>query len=219
MKLELISFKLCPFVQRAVIALKKQGIDYDITFINLMDPPEWFEELSPTGQVPVLKVDDEVIFESNVIVEFLNEISGEKLHPNDPVLRAKNRSWMSYSSSMFDHLFSLITGDKETFVSAKGALTQKLAKLEKIKSDHDYFNGDQFMMIDAAIAPFFMRVSWINEFTDNALSLEDFPKIQKWSRTLLSDKDVMESVEEDLDDVYYSNIEARGAHLSTLLID
>ena len=219
MKLELISFKLCPFVQRAVIALKKQGIDYDITFINLMDPPEWFEELSPTGQVPVLKIDDEVIFESNVIVEFLNEISGEKLHPNDPVLRAKNRSWMSYSSSMFDHLFSLITGDKETFVSAKGVLTQKLAKLERIKSNQNYFNGDQFMMIDAAIAPFFMRVSWINEFTDNILSLEDFPKIQKWSRKLLSDKDVMESVEEDLDDVYYSNIEARGAHLSTLLVD
>ena len=219
MKLELISFKLCPFVQRAVIALKKQGIDYDITFINLMDPPEWFEELSPTGQVPVLKVDDEVIFESNVIVEFLNEVSGEKLHPNDPVMRAKNRSWMSYSSSMFDHLFSLITGDKETFVSAKGALTQKLAKLEKIKSDHDYFNGDQFMMIDAAIAPFFMRVSWINEFTDNILSLENFPKLKKWSRTLLSDKAVMESVEEGLDDVYFSNIESRSGYLSTILID
>ena len=219
MKLELISFKLCPFVQRAVIALKKQGIDYDITFINLMDPPEWFEELSPTGQVPVLKVDDEVIFESNVIVEFLNEISGEKLHPNDPVLRAKNRSWMSYSSSMFDHLFSLITGDKETFVSAKGVLTQKLAKLEKIKSNQQYFNGDQFMMIDAAIAPFFMRVSWINEFTDNVLSLEDFPKLQKWSRKLLADKDVMESVEEGLDDVYYSNIEARGGYLVSLLLE
>ena len=207
------------FCSKSSDCTKKQGIDYDITFINLMDPPEWFEELSPTGQVPVLKVDDDVIFESNVIMEFLNEISGDKLHPNDPVIRAKNRSWMSYSSSMFDHLFSLITGDKETFVSAKGALTQKLAKLEKIKSDHDYFNGDQFMMIDAAIAPFFMRVSWINEFTDNVLSLEDFPKIQKWSRTLLSDKDVMKSVEEGLDDVYYSNIEARGAHLSTLLVD
>jgi len=217
MKLELISFKLCPFVQRAVIALKKQGIDYNITFINLMDPPEWFDELSPTGQVPVLKVDDEVIFESTVIVEFLNEISGEKLHPNDPVIRAKNRSWMSYSSSMFDHLFSLITGDKETFVSAKGVLTQKLAKLEKIKSNQQYFNGDQFMMIDAAIAPFFMRVSWINEFTDNVLSLEDFPKLQKWSRKLLADKDVMESVEEGLDDVYYSNIEARGGYLVSLL--
>ena len=219
MKLELISFKLCPFVQRAVIALKKQRLHYDITFINLMDPPEWFDELSPTGQVPVLKVDDEVIFESTVIVEFLNEISGEKLHPNDPVIRAKNRSWMSYSSSMFDHLFSLITGDKETFVSAKGVLTQKLAKLEKIKSNQQYFNGDQFMMIDAAIAPFFMRVSWINEFTDNVLSLEDFPKLQKWSRKLLADKDVMESVEEGLDDVYYSNIEARGGYLVSLLLE
>ena len=120
---------------------------------------------------------------------------------------------------MFDHLFSLIAGDKETFVSAKGVLTQKLAKLEKIKSNQQYFNGDQFMMIDAAIAPFFMRVSWINEFTDNVLSLEDFPKLQKWSRKLLADKDVMESVEEGLDDVYYSNIEARGGYLVSLLLE
>ncbi|HHT00269.1 MAG TPA: glutathione S-transferase family protein, partial [Thiomicrospira sp.] len=60
-KLDLISFKLCPFVQRAVIVLKKKNIDFDITYIDLNNPPEWFKELSPLGQVPVLKVGNDVL--------------------------------------------------------------------------------------------------------------------------------------------------------------
>ncbi|HBA28353.1 MAG TPA: glutathione S-transferase, partial [Gammaproteobacteria bacterium] len=88
MKLELISFKLCPFVQRAIIILKKQKIDYDITFINPMDPPDWFKAISPTGQVPLLKADDEVIFESSVISEFANDISENDLHPSDAIQKA-----------------------------------------------------------------------------------------------------------------------------------
>ncbi|SHN92439.1 hypothetical protein BHECKSOX_695, partial [Bathymodiolus heckerae thiotrophic gill symbiont] len=63
MKLELISFKLCPFAQRAVILLNTQKIDFEITYINPMDPPDWFKEISPTGQVPLLKVDDQIVFE------------------------------------------------------------------------------------------------------------------------------------------------------------
>ncbi|MBT7766569.1 MAG: glutathione S-transferase family protein, partial [Bdellovibrionales bacterium] len=54
--MELISFKLCPFVQRAVIVLKEHQLDYDINYINLADPPSWFREISPTGKVPLLKV-------------------------------------------------------------------------------------------------------------------------------------------------------------------
>ncbi|MGB0713712.1 MAG: glutathione S-transferase N-terminal domain-containing protein, partial [Gammaproteobacteria bacterium] len=67
MSLELVSFKLCPFVQRAVITLKHHGIDYDITYINLDEPPEWFHEVSPMEKVPVLRVDGEHnMFESAV---------------------------------------------------------------------------------------------------------------------------------------------------------
>jgi glutathione S-transferase len=62
MELELISFKLCPFAQRAMISLEVQKIDFKMTYINPMDPPDWFKETSPTGQVPLLKVDDQVIF-------------------------------------------------------------------------------------------------------------------------------------------------------------
>ncbi len=219
MKLELISFKLCPFVQRAIIILKKQKIDYDITFINPMDPPDWFKEISPTGQVPLLKADDEVIFESSVISEFANDISETDLHPSDAIQKAKNRAWIQFSSTMFDDLFNLVTGDEETYAKAKESLFGKLKKVETIKGDGAFFNGADFAMIDAAFAPIFMRLAWINEFTDNALSFNEFSNLSAWSEVILAVDEVKNSVSEGIDDVYYSNIEAREGYLSTLLVD
>ena len=219
MKLELISFKLCPFVQRAIIILKRQKIDYDITFFNPMDPPDWFKAISPTGQVPLLKADDEVIFESSVISEFANDISENDLHPSNAIQKAKNRAWIQFSSSMFDDLFNLVTGDKETYAKAKESLFAKFAKVEVVKGTGTFFNGADFAMIDAAFAPIFMRLSWINEFTDNALSFNEFNNLSAWSEAILSVDEVKDSVSEGIDDVYYSNIEAREGYLSTLLVD
>jgi len=219
MKLELISFKLCPFVQRAIIILKKQKIDYDITFINPMDPPDWFKAISPTGQVPLLKANDEVIFESSVISEFANDISENDLHPSDAIQKAKNRAWIQFSSTIFDDLFNLVTGDKEIYAKAKESLFGKLAKVESVKGKDVFFNGADFNMIDAAFAPIFMRLSWINEFTDNALSISEFNNLSAWSEAILAVDEVQDSVSEGIDDVYYSNIEAREGYLSTLLVD
>ncbi len=219
MKLELISFKLCPFVQRAIIILKKQNIDYDITFINPMDPPDWFKEISPTGQVPLLKANDEIIFESSVIGEFANDISDSDLHPSDAIQKAKNRAWIQFSSALFDDLFSLVTGDEETYSKAKESLFGKLEKVESVKGNDTFFNGDDFAMIDAAFAPFFMRLAWINEFTDNALSLAAYKNLSAWSDAILAVEVVKSSVVDGLDDVYYSNIEGREGYLSTLLVD
>ncbi len=77
--IELISFNLCPFVQRSVITLNKKGIDYKITYIDLADKPDWFLALSPLGKVPVLKHGDEVLFESAVINEYLDEITPQQI--------------------------------------------------------------------------------------------------------------------------------------------
>ena len=97
MDLELISTKRCPFVQRSVITLKHKGIDHRMTFVDSDDPPEWFKAVSPLGKVPVLRVDgDAVIFESAVINEFLDDITPGQLHPEDPLTRATNKSWIEF---------------------------------------------------------------------------------------------------------------------------
>ena len=107
MAIELISFKTCPYVQRAVITLKHKQIDFDITYVDLDDPPDWFLELSPLKKVPVLKVDGEVLFESAVINEYLDEITGGELQPKDPLARAKNRAWIEFASNMIGNLYRM----------------------------------------------------------------------------------------------------------------
>lgn len=219
MQLELISFKLCPFAQRAVILLNTQNIDFKLTYINPMDPPGWFKEISPTGQVPLLKADDKIVFESSVIGEFVNDIGLLDLHPNNVITKANNRSWIAFSSTMFEDLFSIVTGDEEKFNISKTSLFAKLAKVEAVKGDDKFYNGNNFSVIDAAFAPLFMRLAWINEFCEDTLSLKEFKNINAWSEAILSVEEVKTSVVDGLDDVYYSNIEGREGYLSTLLID
>jgi glutathione S-transferase len=70
--LKLISHTLCPYVQRAVIALLEKGVPFERIDIDLANKPDWFIKISPLGKVPVLVVTDEdgrevALFESNVI--------------------------------------------------------------------------------------------------------------------------------------------------------
>src|SRR5438270_2942739 len=82
-KLTLISHDLCPYVQRAVIALTEKGVPFDRIYVGLANKPDWFRAISPLGKVPLLKVGDAVIFESAVILEYLEETQPKPLHPVD----------------------------------------------------------------------------------------------------------------------------------------
>ena len=109
MDLELISFKLCPYVQSSVITLLHKNVDHRVTHIDINDPPLWFEEVSPLGQVPVLRVDGKhILFESAVINEYLDEVTGGDMMPKDPILKAKNRAWMAFCGSLLADMFNLL---------------------------------------------------------------------------------------------------------------
>ncbi|MDH3236478.1 MAG: glutathione S-transferase N-terminal domain-containing protein, partial [Alphaproteobacteria bacterium] len=71
--LTLVSHHLCPYVQRAAIALAEKAVEFERIYIDLANKPDWFRALSPLGKVPVLKVDDRALFESAVILEYLEE--------------------------------------------------------------------------------------------------------------------------------------------------
>ena len=137
MKPKLISFKLCPFVQKAVLTLLNKGVDFDIEYIDLENPPDWFEQISPLGKVPVLQVGDQVLFESSVIVEYLDEVHGPSLHPDDPLEKAQNRAWMEFGNECLMNSFNLIVAaDEAGFSEQRKALGNKLDQLEqKIGND------------------------------------------------------------------------------------
>jgi len=212
MQLHLISFRTCPFVQRAVITLKHKQIDYDITFIDLADPPDWFTELSPLKKVPVLKVDDEVLFESAVINEYLDDITGGELQPGDSLARAKNRAWVEFASNMLGNLYMMkMSKDEERYNKYRDTLVDQLHRVEKRLGDGPWFNGDEFSLADTAFAPLFRQ----NSVAQNRLSVIDpasMPKVTAWGERLLALPEVRDSVVDEFDDLYLAAMKQNGSY-------
>lgn len=209
-KPELVSFKLCPFVQRSVIVMKEKGVDYDITYINLKEPPAWFKEISPLGKVPLLKVGDTVLFESAVIMEYLDEVNPPSLHPSDPLQKAQNRAWNEFASTLLESQFRMVIGakDEEGCDAAEQELKSKLTLLEPMIQG-TFFNGETFSLTDAAYAPFFKRLNLLEQWHPMGL-LADLPKVTAWSNNLLERATVKDSVVEGFDELYRGFIGGMG---------
>ncbi len=217
-KLELISFKLCPFVQRAVIVLKQKNVDFDVTYIDLNDQPDWFKEISPLGQVPVLKVGDDVLFESSVIQEYVDEVTPPSLQPTDLLVKAKNRAWISFGGDIIMAMHGMVTSDEVTSNEKRQIALKKLQQLEAVHSGGEYFNGSEFNMIDAAYAPMLMRMSFLKMHTGIDM-LSDAPKLSKWSDSLLALDCVQNSVVPELPMMYGGMIKHMDGYMATQLND
>jgi len=212
-KPKLISFKVCPFVQRSVILLKEKGVDYDIEYIDVYDPPAWFLEISPTGKVPVLQVDGEVLFESAVIGEYLDEVYPPSLHPADPLQKAKNRAWMEYTSPLYSDTFNLMMAkSKDSADKYIDSMKKTLAGLEKAKQNKPWFNGEAFSLADISAAPFFVRAAFFKRHF-NVDVLEGFDNLQAWSKDLLARQTVIDSIVEGFDEIMTGRMKANGSFL------
>ena len=212
MSIHLISFKTCPFVQRAVITLKYKNIDFDITYIDLADPPDWFVEMSPLEKVPVLKVDDEILFESAVINEYLDDITDGALQPKDPLARARNRAWIEFASNMLGNLYMMkMSKDEESYKKYSGRLVDQLHRVEKNFGDGPWFNGADFSLADTAFAPLFRQNS-VADYRLSVIDPETMPRVDAWSRRLLALPAVRESVVDEFEDLYLKAMEKNGSY-------
>ena len=87
--------------------MRAKKVEFEVTYVNLQDKPDWFLKISPHGKVPLLKCGDDILFESNAIAEFLDEMVEPKLHPSDPIERAHNRAWTDFTSDFASALNSI----------------------------------------------------------------------------------------------------------------
>ena len=223
LKYHLISSVTCPWVQRAVIMMRAKGIDFDVTYINLRDKPDWFLEVSPRGKVPVLKVDDQPLFESNAIAEYLDEMVEPKMHPADPIKRARNRAWTDFLPNFVYEGLNLVTycPSREELPKVLGAARGHLSRLEEALgkergNDGPFFNGDQLCLVDAAYGPFLQRFSISEKLLKTGL-LEEFPRVKAWSDALLANESVVGAVADNFPEEFEANLERRGTYAYALL--
>jgi len=193
-KLKLVSFTLCPYVQRSLIVLLEKDIPYEITYIDLDNPPPWFLDISPLEKVPVLLVDDNPLFESMAICEYLDEITPGSLYPLDPFIKAQNRAWIEFGNDILSHTYSFYTtADDIAFKQNVATITERFDTIEEYLGEGPYFNGEKFSIIDAVYAPIFRYHQGVKKYYDYGF-FDDTPKILAWSEALLERDSVQNSV-------------------------
>lgn len=217
-KPKLISFKLCPYVQRVAIALEYKAVEYDIEYIDLAAPPQWFLKISPLKKVPLLIVDSHVIFESAVINEYIDEAYPNRLHPEDLILRAQNRSWIEFGGICTQDAFKLSIKDTvEEFRDVLDGLLGKFDQLEHAVSGTPFFNGAAFSLVDATYAPLFQRLEYLDEIRPEIWNTARHPRISIWKESLLGLDAVRNSTVPDIRSLYRRLLWKRQGYISRFL--
>lgn len=195
--LKLVSFDLCPYVQRASIALAEKNVAFERINIDLADKPGWFRKISPLGKVPLLMVGDEVLFESAVIVEYLDETVAPKLHPGDPLTRARHRAWMEFGSSILANIWTVeTTKDRAAFDQAVAAVAEKFVRVEEQLGEGPFFAGAAFSLVDAVFAPVFRYFEAFEQHIDLGV-FAGKPKLVAWRKALAGRTSVRDAVVPD----------------------
>jgi len=192
--MKVVSFKICPFVQRLLGVLELKHIHYDVEYISLMDKPDWFLQASPHGKVPILMEDRGVLFESGPICEYVEETCGDiRLHPADPFEKARHRAWIELAARHYLIQCRTQRSPTEDQLEANRAeLSNAFSKIEGAIEARPYFSGDGASMVDAAWFVLLHRAHIIRECTGVDF-LDGFPKTKQWQQALLQDGALLKS--------------------------
>ena len=196
--------------------MRAKDVAFEVTYIDLRDKPGWFLDVSPHGKVPVLTVDGRPLFESNAIAEFLDEAVPPRLHPEDPIERARHRAWTDFVPD-FARAFGAIYYAKSepALAEARGAAAPRVDKLERAiaaerSDDGPYFGGDRLCLVDAAYAPFLQRFAFVEPTLRTGL-LDGFPLVRGWWDALAADDRITGSVAPVFEREFAANLARRGA--------
>ncbi|WP_194436665.1 glutathione S-transferase family protein [Vibrio fluminensis] len=212
--IKIVSFKICPFVQRVTAALEAKQIPYEIEFISLSDKPQWFLDISPNGQVPLLVTEaGTALFESDAIIEYIEDEYGPLEQGISNEQRALDRAWSYLGAKHYLAQCSTMRSSDQALFSERLANLQKaFAKVEQQLGEGAYFKGEQLSNVDIAWLPLLHRAHIIKQHSCVDM-LQGFPKVQAWQQALLETGLMARSVPEDFEQVFANFYLSEQTHL------
>lgn len=156
----LYSGTTCPFSQRCRFVLFEKGMDFEIRDVDLFNKPEDINVMNPYGQVPVLVERDLILYESNIINEYIDErFPHPQLMPADPVQRARARLLLlNFEREVFVHVDTLERQEAKKVEKARATVRDRLSQLAPVVAKSKYMMGEEFSMIDVTLAPLLWRL-------------------------------------------------------------
>jgi stringent starvation protein A len=156
----LYSGTTCPFSHRCRFVLFEKGMDFEIRDVDLYNKPEDINVMNPYGQVPILVERDLILYESNIINEYIDErFPHPQLMPAEPVMRARARLMLyNMEKELFDHVDALESGKEKPMEKARQHVGDRLIELSPVFTKTKHMLGDDFTMLDVALAPLLWRL-------------------------------------------------------------
>jgi glutathione S-transferase len=200
--LKLYTFKLCPFAHRVRIALAEKGLNYEKIEIDLKNKPASFAEISPTGRVPLLMHGDHKVWESAVILEYLEDAFPEhRLMPADPADRAKVRLWIDFANTrLYAATHRLIFTTDE---AARAQLTAEMVDAVRYMEREGmhvgrgpYLLGKEFTLADVVLYPWFEQANTLEKFSEFRVP-KDSTGIRLWQKSVAARPAVMSCARPD----------------------
>jgi glutathione S-transferase len=216
-QLKLVSHHLCPYVQRAVIALAEKGVAHERVYIDLANKPRWFSAVSPLGKVPLLMVGYDVLFESAVICEYLEDTAPPRLHPEDALERARHRAWIEFGSAILNDIWSFYTApDEAGMMKRRDDIGAKFQWLERHLGEGPYFAGARFHLVDAVFGPIFRYFDTFETIADFGF-FKETPKVRAWRKALNARRSVREAVSSDYPERLRRFLQSRDSRLAAMV--
>jgi len=184
-ELQFYSNDVCPFAYRVRLTLAEKKITHQSHTIDLLDIPEWYYEVSPTGKVPLLKQGDNVIWESSIINEYLEDAYPDiPLLPKNAIERANARLWIDYCNTTFqpDYCGLVFELDESKHEAIRNRLYESLKTIDEAlqKTAHGpYWLGKQLSLVDIAYYPFFEHAPVLSHYRQFDIPVEH-KHINRW---------------------------------------
>lgn len=193
------SMKYCPYAERTRLVLNAKNIEHDIVNVNLKQKPAWLFEKNPLGKVPALELNDDVLIESLITCDYLDEKYPEPvLYPNDAWKKAKDRIMIELFSKVTSPMYKLnFNSDDASLVPSiceDVRLGLDIFEKELVKRDTLLFGGDKPAMLDYMIWPWMERLPMAQNLIGEAHNLtpkDRFPKLLAWEEAMKKDKAVL----------------------------
>jgi glutathione S-transferase len=203
--------------------MRAKDVEFEVTYINLREKPDWFLKVSPHGKVPVLKVDGELLFESNAIAEFLDETVSPRLHPEDPIERARNRAWTdfvpTFASALNKIYYTKTRSEMEEGLANAPKAVERMEEAltrQRGRNKGPYFNGTDLSLVDCAYAPFLQRFLITDHYLKTRL-LDNFPLAKAWADALFSNETVTGAVAPEFLEEFHANLKRREFYVASLI--
>lgn len=157
--MRLYSGTKCPYSHRCRIVLYEKGMDFDVIDVDQMHRGEDIAVINPYNKVPVLVERDLILYEANIINEYIDErFPHPQLMPPDPVMRGRARLFLHrFEQELYSQVDAIEQGGKSAD-KARAAIRDNLTQLAQILTKQKFLLGDEFSMLDVSIAPLLWRL-------------------------------------------------------------